>query len=447
MFRDRIDAGRRLARALIEHLGVAAAQDRPVILGLPRGGVPVAAQVAEAFGAPLDIIAVRKLGVPFQPELAMGAIGEGGVRVLNPDVLRAAGVSARDLAAVETEERLRLERRAARFRSGRARTPVAGRVVVIVDDGLATGSTARAACAVARAHGARRVILAVPVAPPDWEFRLEDAADDYVAVATPEPFYAVGQFYDDFRQTGDEEVIRALRDAPSATDHDCGEAAGRDEEVRLHVAHRGATIELAGHLDVPTRAVGTVVFAHGSGSSRHSPRNRYVAGLLNDAGLATLLFDLLTPDEELVRKHVFDIELLADRLAGATHWLRQQDGLRDVPMGYFGASTGAAAALVASTRPDARIAAIVSRGGRPDLAGPALDAVTAPTLLIVGGDDDVVLALNRRARAQLCAPSALVVVPGATHLFEEPGTLQAAADAARDWFLEHFTDDDDDING
>jgi putative phosphoribosyl transferase len=182
-----------------------------------------------------------------------------------------------------------------------------------------------------------------------------------------------------------------------------------------------------------------VVFAHGSGSSRHSPRNRHVATVLNRAGLGTLLFDLLTTDEEHDRANVFDIDLLAVRLLEVTRWLRTQPDLDGLRIGYFGASTGAAAALWAATEPDADVAAVVSRGGRPDLAAPRLAMVTAPTLLIVGGADDVVLDLNREAQAQLRrCESHLTVIPGATHLFEEPGTLQAAAEGARDWFTGHL---------
>jgi len=181
-----------------------------------------------------------------------------------------------------------------------------------------------------------------------------------------------------------------------------------------------------------------VVFAHGSGSSRHSPRKRYVAGVLNDAGLGTLLFDLLTPEEELDRANVFDIGLLARRLVEVTGWLRAQPRAAQAAVGYFGASTGAAAALWAAAEPGAGTAA-VSRGGRPDLARPRLAAVTAATLLIVGGHDEVVLDLNRRAQAELRCENDLTVVPGATHLFQEPGTLDAAAGLARDWFISHLT--------
>lgn len=212
VFVDRVDAGRKLATKL-EHL-----RDEPVVvLGLPRGGVPVAFEVAAALGAPLDVIVVRKLGVPFQPELGMGAIGEDGTRVINDEIVRLAGVSERQLAEVESLERAELERRALRFRGDRPRVPLAGRTAVVVDDGIATGSTARAACQVARAHGASRVVLAVPVAPPGWTSRFSGDADEFVCLDTPEPFYAIGQFYVDFSQTSDAEVVTCLQRAREGT--------------------------------------------------------------------------------------------------------------------------------------------------------------------------------------------------------------------------------------
>jgi putative phosphoribosyl transferase len=209
---------------------------------------------------------------------------------------------------------------------------------------------------------------------------------------------------------------------------------GLDAEVVVTAAAPG----LPGHLTVPGQAHGVVVFAHGSGSSRHSPRNTYVASVLTGAGLGTLLVDLLTPGEERDRANVFDIALLARRLTGATSWLRSRPGTAGLAVGYFGASTGAAAALVAAAEPGAEIAAVVSRGGRPDLAGPRLGSVRAPTLLIVGGNDEQVLRLNRQAQAELRCHNDLAVVPGAGHLFEEPGTLDAAAALARAWFARHL---------
>jgi putative phosphoribosyl transferase len=196
-------------------------------------------------------------------------------------------------------------------------------------------------------------------------------------------------------------------------------------------------LELEGSLSVPLSAEGLVIFAHGSGSSRLSPRNRFVAEALGQAGLATLLFDLLTEQEAQDRANVFDIPLLAGRLQAAVRWARLAAATKSLPVGYFGASTGAAAALQAAAA-DKELAAVVSRGGRPDLAGPALGLVEAPTLLIVGGDDVEVLALNRAAQRRLRCENRLEVVPGASHLFEEPGTLEAVVALARRWFLDHL---------
>ena len=194
---------------------------------------------------------------------------------------------------------------------------------------------------------------------------------------------------------------------------------------------------LASHLTVPDNAQGLVVFTHGSGSSRHSPRGRHVAAILNAAGLGTLLFDLLTPEEERHRSNVFDIGLLAGRLLDVTTELAT---MTDIPrrLAYFGASTGAAAALYAAADPAVDVAAIVSRGGRPDLAGPKLAQVRAPTLLIVGGLDHAGIELNRAAQSDLRCENQLRIVPGATHLFEEPGTLDAAAHLASGWFTDHL---------
>lgn len=212
------------------------------------------------------------------------------------------------------------------------------------------------------------------------------------------------------------------------------------EEHTVGVATGRAMLEAT--LNMPRNAAGLILFAHGSGSSRHSPRNRFVAEVLQHAGLGTLLLDLLTTDEERIdlrtREKRFDIDLLADRLVGALWWIDTEDELRGLAAGLFGASTGAAAALVAAARRPERVGAVVSRGGRPDLAGEALPDVQAPTLLIVGDADEPVIDLNQRAMDHMVAQTKLEIVFGASHLFEEPGTLERVAELARDWFVEHL---------
>ncbi|GAA2687517.1 phosphoribosyltransferase family protein [Nonomuraea recticatena] len=416
MFADRSEAGRRLA----EKLRPLAGED-VVVLGLPRGGVPVAFEVADAIGAPLDVILVRKLGVPIRPELAFGAIGEDGVRVLNHDIIKGAALRPEDMATVESRERAELERRSAHIRRGRPKVDLTGRTAIVVDDGIATGATIRAACQVARAQGAARVVVATPVCPPDTAVRLRQEADDVVCVLTPRSLTSIGQWYADFTQIGEEQVSELLS---------C--VTGMSEEVWIEAGDEA----LPGELVVPRGARTVVVFVHGSGSSRSSPRNRYVASAMHKAGLGTLLFDLLTSAEETHRANVFDISLLAGRLGQATEWLRAY--LPHVAVCYFGASTGAAAALWAAAVPRADVAAVVSRGGRPDLAEARLAEVEAPTLLIVGGDDRQVLELNRAAQALLRCENRLAVVPGAGHLFEEPGALEAVSALAREWFTRHL---------
>jgi len=208
----------------------------------------------------------------------------------------------------------------------------------------------------------------------------------------------------------------------------------------VHIPAGRAT--LAGNLNTPVNATALLLFAHGSGSSRHSPRNQFVARTLNDTGLATLLFDLLTPEEELVDMRTaelrFDIDFLAERLAQATTWAKEQQQTHDLRIGYFGSSTGGGAALVAAAQLPNDVGAVVSRGGRPDLAGAALPKVQAPTLLIVGGQDEIVIDLNEQARNQMRCKAKVEIIPGATHLFEEPGALEQVAKLASDWFIKHI---------
>jgi predicted phosphoribosyltransferase/dienelactone hydrolase len=420
VFADRTEAGIRLARA-VQRLD----PPDPVVLGLPRGGVIVAAAVARTLAAPLDVVVVRKLGAPGNPELGVGAIAEGGVTVLNEQLIAQLRVTSHELDDTAAAEHGELERRVAAYRAGRPTVPLEGRAAVVVDDGLATGYTARAAIEAARRRGAASVILAVPVAVPETVGALEEVADRVVVVEAPRYLMAVGAAYADFRQTTDAEVEAVLR-----------EFGSRRASPVVEIPAGGVLLE--GDLEIPAGAAGMVVFAHGSGSSRLSPRNRAVAAGLRRAGLGTLLFDLLTADEGTDRHKVFDIPLLGERLLEATRWLQARTDAAGLPIGFFGASTGAAAALRAAAFAGDDIGAVVSRGGRPDLAGDALERVTAPTLLIVGEDDPAVLELNLAARARMTCESGLEIVPGATHLFEEPGALERVEALAVLWFRTHL---------
>jgi len=428
-FADRRAAGRELAERL-RALGI----EDPIVFGLARGGVPVAYEVAQALGAPLDVLVVRKIGAPGNPEFGIGAVAEGDVRVLNPEAVRRMLMSAEELDAAIARARAEVQVRVARYRGGRPPLEARGRTAIVVDDGLATGGTARAALRAVRAQAPRRLVLAVPVGAPETVHALRDEADQVVCVLEPEAMWAVGLWYEHFEQTPDAEIAELLAagaDDPPADDPPRPRSLVA-QEVRVPSA------EIVGDLVVPTASAGLIMFAHGSGSSRFSPRNRQVARALNERGFATLLLDLLRPDEERDRTHVFDIGLLSERLVAATRWARAYPGLTELPVGYFGASTGAAAALRAAAELPDEVRAVVSRGGRPDLAGAWLNGVRAPVLLIVGGRDTLVLELNREAELVLGASCALAVIPGATHLFEEPGALEEVSLLAGDWFERHL---------
>jgi putative phosphoribosyl transferase len=356
-------------------------------------------------------------------------------------MIEAVGASDMDVARIVARESAEVDRRVRLYRGARPAPVVRDRTVIVVDDGIATGGSTRAALLALRLLHPRRLVLAVPVGARQTIESLRSEVDDLVCLHAPEELRAIGAFYLDFSQTEDGDVLELLRRARQDEGRApalAAEGTSPGQEWPVRVAANGYTLE--GTLTVPRGARGIVLFAHGSGSSRRSPRNRYVAGVLNRAGLATLLFDLLTPDEEagVSGDQRFNIDLLAGRLLGATEWVSCRPETQGLRVGYFGASTGAAAALVAAADWPDVVEAVVSRGGRPDLAGDALARVKAATLLIVGGDDVEVLALNRAARRRLRAESDLAIVPGATHLFEEPGALEKVADLAAGWFTRHL---------
>lgn len=418
-FADRRDAGRRLAEALRPY-----AAERPVVVALPRGGVPVALEIARSLRTPMDFLAVRKLGAPGNPELGVGAISEDGGNLLDEGMARRLGMTHEALALTVSREGDELRRRTACYREGHVPVDVTGRTVLLVDDGLATGVTALAAVRTLRRRGARAVIVAAPVGSPEAVALLRQDADGVVCLHTPEALGSVGRWYADFSPVPDAEVVALL------------DAAGPPERPRP-VTLDLVGVELAGALVVPPRSRGLVLLTHGAGGSR-GPRDAAMAGVLQRAGYATLVVELLTAEEAAGPRPVLDVPLLARRLEFATRWARAALGDAASPLGYLGTSTGAATALHAAAGEGDRIGAVVSCAGRPDLAADRLPRVTAPTLLIVGSADPEILELNRQAARLLACTHRLSVVRGAGHRFERAGTAEHAARLAADWFDAHL---------
>lgn len=425
-FRNRTDAGQQLADALASLRG-----QHPLVLAIPRGGVPIGRIVADRLAGELDIVLVRKIGAPDNPEYAIGAIDETGA-ILRSDDSDFFDVDESYLKHEAAEQLAAIRARRKMYSLDHAAIDPAGRTVVVVDDGLATGATMRAALLAVRARKPSRLVCAIPVASPRGLVSVADVVDDLVYLSAPEHFRAVGQFYESFPAVEDSEVVSLLRQSTSRSP-----ASEVSEDIRISADG----LLLDGNLQVPEKACGLVIFAHGSGSSRNSPRNRQVAQTMHKNGLATLLFDLLGEDEARDVSARFDVPRLTTRLDAAMQWAMHHPQTQALPIGLFGASTGAAAALVLAARHPMAIKAVVSRGGRPDLAGHgALARVKAPTLLIVGGADSEVIVLNRSALLVLPCHAELVLIPNATHLFEEQGAMERVAALAASWFQQWLPD-------
>jgi putative phosphoribosyl transferase len=455
ILKDRKDAGRRLAERLLRFRG-----ENPVVLGIPRGGVVVAAEIAEMLNAPLDILAVRKIGAPINPEYGLGAVAEGGIRLLDGPRMEELGYSAASLEPVIERELKELERRIRRYREGRSRIELRNRTVILVDDGVATGGTVRVAIQALRALQVSRIVLALGVCPPETYSLLRREADDIVVLAVPRAFYAVGEWYREFEPVEDDEVCEVLRSAalahhPAPPDPDPipprarPGISGRSSPTRKADPDESAVripvgkVWLDADFAPPSPGEGIVIFAHGSGSGRKSPRNRQVARILNSRGIGTLLLDLLANSEahidELTAEYRFNIPLLTERLLAATDWLALRPEGKGLPLGYFGASTGGAVAMIAAAGRTKEVGAIVLRGARTDLGDSAAARIRCPTLILVGGNDEVIQELNAKTMQLLRCEKKLVIVPGASHLFEEPGTLEQVAKEATDWFELHLS--------
>lgn len=416
LFRNRREAGGLLAEKLSElNLG-----RETCVLALPRGGVPIAWEISQQLKCPLDLVFIKKIGLAGQQELAIGAISEDSEVHWQRETIDWLGLKSSHLESLVSSKQKELQAQVKKLRKGRPAIDVKEKTVIVVDDGLATGATMIAALQFIRKNGPKRILVAVPVASDSAVDAIAPWSDETVVLEVPRPFFGVGQWYKDFSQVTDDEVQNLLEGFPTEGVSDHGVLIPHDELL------------LEGELTVPAVSKGLIIFAHGSGSTHRSPRNLKVATALNKFGFATLLFDLLTPAEAANRANVFNIPLLVERLRNATKWALEKDELRDLPIGYFGASTGAAAALGAA-RSESRVKSVVSRGGRPDLASEYLEHISCNVLLIVGGEDHEVIKLNERAKAALFSCE-MVIVPGAGHLFEEGNTMDEVIEYASNWF-------------
>ncbi len=413
-FENREVAGKILAEKLLPF------QDLyPVILALPRGGVPIAHEIALKLQTQIDVILVKKIGAPGHEEYAIGAVAEDEKPILNQKVIKQNKFDPIEIENIIVSRITENRKRAKMYRKNFSAIPLKGRNVIVVDDGLATGATMIAAVEWLKTQHVKKIIVATPVSSIEAEKEVSSKVDQFVTLLTPSDFWAVGMWYKDFPQVREEEVIRLLQNHPQ-------NIISEENEIWIE----DGSIGLKGVLNTPENSKGIILFAHGGGSSHKSPRNLFVSNALNEAGFSTLLFDLLTPNEAINRKNIFDINLMAKRLLMATSWTHKN--FPNKPIAFFGASTGAAAALeAASNRSD--IFAVVSRGGRPDLAQEYLSKVNAPTLLIVGSNDTAILDANQKAKNHL-PNSQILFVSNAGHLFEEPGALEQVVEYSLSWF-------------
>ncbi len=417
-FKDRSDAALRLAEELSHLRG-----EDPLILAIPRGAVAMAKLLATELEGDFDILLVHKIGHPKQPEYAIGSVNEKG-HVFITDHESSSFIGEEALNSLSANEVNKLQRKRNLYTPYRGPIDVKSRTCVIVDDGIATGSTFQAAINTLKEQGAGRIIVAAPVASRQAMELLRKEGVELCVLKVPTHFFSVSSHFEQFEQVDDSDVVALLN--------------SEQQEVEINCDN----VTLRACLQIPKRARALIVFAHGSGSGRLSPRNQYVAHELFNQGYATLLADLLTQDESKTRDNVFDIDFLAQRLSGVIEWGHSHNALSLLPIILFGASTGAAAAIKAAVKSDLEITAIVSRGGRVDLADEALDDISAPMLFVVGALDASVLDLNREAIRQIKHTEVeLVVVDNASHLFEEPGALEKVSELVISWLDKFFSGD------
>lgn len=432
-FYDRKDAGQKLGKLLAKKY----AGKNCVVYALPRGGVVTGVEIARTLHAPLDLIITRKIGHPYEPEYAIAATAENGHMVGNEQELKA--VDKTWLRQTVKKEQQEAKRRRKKYLGNKKPIPVEGKIAILVDDGIATGLTIRVAVLELKHRHPKQIVIAVPIASKTIADAIKQEADEFIALDIPsdqEFLGAIGAYYQEFLPVEDDEVTTLMKKYEKELE-EAFQGHGKNKEQLIHI--NADHVRLEGMLSIPQDAKGLVLFVHGSGSSRLSPRNIYVASVLQESAVATLLIDLLSQEEDEVYATRFDIDLLTERVLTITTWLQKNSLTKSLLLGYFGASTGAAAAIKAAANLGKKtVSAVVSRGGRPDLAENALEQVVSPTLLIVGGDDTEVIGLNEMAFKRLHCIKKLEIVSSATHLFEEPGTLEEVAKLATQWFLTYL---------
>lgn len=420
-FENRQNAGQSLAQRLLPYKDL-----NPLILAIPRGGVPIAFEVAKTLKASLDIILVKKIGSPKNPELAVGAVSEDCKPVFNEELVTLLKIDRKALNKLADQKINEIKELAKNLRGTNPPQSINDRTVIIVDEGIATGASLTAAIQLIKQNNPKKIIVAVPVGANDTIQQLKKLVDDIVCLEVPQNFMAVGIWYENLESVSNEEIIRLLGEANYLKNQN-------SEEVNIIEGNDS----FSGELTTVDQMRGLIIFAHGSGSSRLSPRNRFVASEFNKAGFGTLLFDLFTEEEASDRQNVFNMDMQARRLLKATDWAAERFKNQNIPIAYYGASTGAGAALNAAAQTTQSLFAIVSRGGRPDLAEEHLGKIKSPTLLIAGENDTQIIPFNKTAQKKLKS-SRLVLIPKAGHLFEEPGTLDQVVEYALDWFLTYL---------
>lgn len=419
-FTDRTEAGRRLAER-VRPLAV----DDPVVLSLPRGGVPVGAELANELGLDFDVLMVRKIGLPDRPESGVGAVAEDGHVFYDDRALARMHVPRQALERTVEDGRAELTRRTTAYRGGRALPSVAGRDCVVVDDGVDTGGTARAALRMLRAQAPSRLVLAVPVASPEAVEVLGPEVDDLVVLCVPDNFRAVGDWYREFGQLSDDRVTALLNEYTRARG---GQGSVRGVRVRV------GQVYLDGELTVPTPLRGAVVMALGEDSA--DPRWKAVAAFLRRAGYATLSLDLLTDQERAEGRA--EAGTLGERLSDAVTWLRHSTDTAEGPLGMLGSGTVAPVALLTAAERGGDVGAVVVHGGRIDRAEDSLGGVRAPVLVLLESRDSFVREIGEWVRGRLGGPSDLTVLAGTDELLRGAWDWRSTATEAVAWFERHL---------